>query len=261
MSLRTALLAGIVCLGTAIPSHADVLLQIDNGQVSLKATNATVRDILAEWARIGQTKIVNGDRIAGGPISLELNGVTEEQALQVILRSVAGYVVAPRPAEIANASRYDRILVMPTSSPTSAPTRSAPPPPSFGQPGFAQPAFGQPGFGQPGGQPGFAQPGGVQPGAQPAFQPPQFPQPVPGQFPQFPQRPVDDDDNGVVDDPAPNVVAPNAPTFGAPAPPGTRPPAGQMPVGVAVPGMVVPTPQPQPGQPGAVQGRPNPNQP
>jgi hypothetical protein len=29
-----------------------------------------------------------------------------------------------------------------------------------------------------------------------------------------------------------------------------------MPVGVAVPGMVVPTPQPQPGQPGAVQ-RPN----
>src|SRR5918995_115619 len=131
MPLRTALLAGMVCLGMAIPSHADVLLRIENGQVSLKATNATVRDILAEWARIGQTKIVNGDRIPGGPVSLELNGVTEEQALEVILRSVAGYVVAPRPAEIANASRYDRILVMPTSSPTSAPTRSAPPPPSF----------------------------------------------------------------------------------------------------------------------------------
>jgi hypothetical protein len=235
-----------------MPSRADVLLRIENGQVSLKATNATVRDILAEWARIGQTRIVNGDRIPGGPVSLELNGVTEEQALEVILRSVAGYVVAPRASEVVNASRYDRILVMPTSSPTSAPTRSAPP-----QPGFPQPAFGQPGFGQPGGQPGVAQPGFAQPG-QPAFQPPQFPPQVPGQFPpQFPQRPVDDDfDSDVADDPAPNVVMPNTPTFGAPPPPGARPVPGQMPVGVAVPGMVVPTPQPQPGQPGAVQ-RPN----
>jgi hypothetical protein len=235
-----------------MPSRADVLLRIENGQVSLKATNATVRDILAEWARIGQTKIVNGDRIPGGPVSLELNGVTEEQALEVILRSVAGYVVAPRTTDLANASRYDRILVMPTSSPT----RSAPPPqPSFGQPGFAQPAFGQPGFGQPGGQPGFPQPG-----AQPAFQPPQFPQPVPGQFPPQFQRPVDDDvDSDVIAEPPPNPLIqqnPALPVFGAPPPPGTRPVPGQMPVGVAVPGMVVPTPQPQPGQPGAVQ-RPN----
>ena len=254
MPLRTALLVGVVCLGTAMPSRADVLLRIENGQVSLKATNATVRDILAEWARIGQTRIVNGDRIPGGPVSLELNGVTEEQALEVILRSVAGYVVAPRATDVANASRYDRILVMPTSSPT----RSAPPQPSFGQPGFAQPAFGQPGFGQPGGQPGFPPPGFPQPGVQPAFQPPQFPQPVPGQFPPPNQRPVDDDVDSVADDPAPNVVMPNpaTPTFGAPPPPGTRPAPGQMPVGVATPGMVVPTPQPQPGQPGAVQGRP-----
>ena len=251
MPLRTALLVGVVCLGTAVPSRADVLLSIENGQVSLKATNATVRDILAEWARIGQTRIVNGDRIPGGPISLELNGVTEEQALAVILRSVAGYVVAPRATDVgANASRYDRILVMPTSSPT----RSAPAPqPSFGQPGFPQPAFGQPGFAPPGGQPGFPQPG-----AQPAFQPPQFPQPVPGQFPPPFQRPVDDDvDTNVADDPAPNVTPnPPPPAFGAPPPPGTRPAPGQMPVGVATPGMVVPTPQPQPGQPGAVQ-RPN----
>ncbi len=247
MRFSTAFLVGVVCLSAATPARAEVLLRIENGQVSLKATNATVRDILAEWARIGQTKVVNGDRVPGGPVSLELTGVTEEQALEVILRSVAGYVVAPRAVGVPNASMYDRILVMPTSTPTSP----APPP----QRGFAQPGFAQPGMPQP-------------------FQPPQFPGQAPGQFPpqfppQFPQpRPVGDDDD-LQDDPAPNVVLPNpgSPAFGVmptgtqppPGGPGfgARPPAGQVPVGVSTPGMIVPAPQPQPGQPGAIPGRPD----
>src|SRR5687767_1301981 len=110
MRFSTGLLVGVVFFAAAVPARADVQLSIENGQVSLTATNATVREILAEWARVGQTRIVNGDRIPGGPISIQLSGVTEEQALEVILRSVAGYVVAPRPTAIINASRYDRIL-------------------------------------------------------------------------------------------------------------------------------------------------------
>jgi hypothetical protein len=226
MRFSAGCLVGIVLLASAGSAHADVQLSIQNGQVSLTATNATVREILAAWARIGQTRIVNGDRIPGGPISIQLTGVTEEQALEVILRSAAGYVTAPRPVEVANASRYDRILVMPTTTPTRA---AAPPPPSFPQPQLNQ----------------FPQP-------------PQFP---PQQFPQ--QPPVIDDD---VDDPQPaaNVVlpGPRGPIFNsfpqpqafpqpmAAPPPGTvRPAPGQMPIGVAVPGMVVPAPA-QPGQPG-----------
>ena len=245
MRVLAACVVAVAILSWASPAGADVQLRIENGQVSLKATDATVRDILAEWARVGQTRIVNGERVPGGPITIELNGVSEEQALEVILRSAAGYVTAPRAAALTNASRYDRILVMPTSSPT----RPGPSP--------AQPAQ-------------FPQPGQF-PGAQPQFPgqfPPQFPPQVPpqqyqgGQFPpQFPpQRPVNDDgDADVQDDPAPNVVLPNSgqPVFGNPPSAqqpasgfGARPPAGQPPVGVSTPGMVVPAPRQQQNPPG-----------
>jgi hypothetical protein len=66
MRPSTGLLVGVVILAAPATARADVLLRIENGQVSLKATNATVRDILAEWAIVGPTTIVNGDRVPGG---------------------------------------------------------------------------------------------------------------------------------------------------------------------------------------------------
>ena len=61
-----------------------------DGRVTVVAKDATVRQILTEWARVGQTKIVNVERIPGGPISIELTDVPEAQALDVLLRSVSG---------------------------------------------------------------------------------------------------------------------------------------------------------------------------
>src|SRR5436190_1499354 len=104
-----AVFSGAILLASS--ASADVRLTIVNGQVTLSAKDATVRQILAEWARVGKTTFVNADRIAGGPVTLELANVSEEQALDIILRSVSGYLAAPRPAIIANASRYDRVLV------------------------------------------------------------------------------------------------------------------------------------------------------
>src|SRR4051794_4663838 len=130
LTLAAALPAFLLCSSSA---SADVRLTISSGQVTLSAKDATVREILAEWARVGQTKIVNAERIVGGPVTLELAGVSEEQALDVILRSVSGYLAAPRSDTVSNASRYDRILVLPTSTGTRA---SVTPPPAFQQPQF-----------------------------------------------------------------------------------------------------------------------------
>jgi hypothetical protein len=257
MRVPGAFLVAAAVLSWAAPAGADVQLRIENGQVSLKATNATVRDILAEWARVGQTRIINGERMPGGPITIELNGVSEEQALEIILRSAAGYVTAPRASTLVNASRYDRILVMPTSSPT----RPGTPPPQPAQfPQAGQPQF--PGQFQPQFPPQVPQqvPAQVPPQGPAQFQGGQFP-------PQFPpQRPVNDDDADVQDNPAPNVVLPNqgSPVFGNPTmqqPPGgrvpaTRPPAGQPPAGVSTPGMVVPAPPQQQVPPGTFPGAP-----
>jgi hypothetical protein len=108
------LLVVAVLLLPAASAVADVHVFMKNGRVSIMAKDATVRQILAEWARVGQTKIVNVDRIPGGPQTLELNDVTETEALDVLLRSLSGYIVAPRAFPAANLSTFDRIIIIPT---------------------------------------------------------------------------------------------------------------------------------------------------
>src|SRR5438270_1638493 len=108
--LGSALLIGLV----AWPASAEVQISLRDGRVTLVATNATVRQILTEWARVGQTKIVNVERVPGGPVTLELTNTPEAQALEILLRTLSGYITAPRPVEVANLSHFDRIIIMPT---------------------------------------------------------------------------------------------------------------------------------------------------
>src|SRR5713226_7228756 len=101
---------------TSIAS-ADVHVTMQQGgRVSIVAKDATVRQILTEWARVGQTKVVNVDRIPGGPVTLELTNMPEGQALDVLLKSVSGYMAAPRQTVVAGLSVFDRIIVMPTAA-------------------------------------------------------------------------------------------------------------------------------------------------
>jgi hypothetical protein len=123
MKRHTFALSLFAILLVASPSSAQQMnLDIKDGLVSLDANGASVRQILDAWARVGGTRIVNGDRVTGAPVTLKLENMPERQALEIILRSVAGYMAAPRAATAApGASMYDRILILPTSS--------APPPP------------------------------------------------------------------------------------------------------------------------------------
>src|SRR3954468_3168122 len=108
--MKTAILCTAVCLVFAAGASADVKVSMQNGHVSVIAKDATIRQILTEWARVGQTKIVNVDRIPGGPITLELTDVPEEKALEILLRSLSGYIAAPRAAQATNLSQFDRII-------------------------------------------------------------------------------------------------------------------------------------------------------
>jgi hypothetical protein len=105
-----------------------VQLQFQEGRVTLRAQNAPVRAILAEWARLGGATIVNGDRVSGPPLTLELAGVPERQALDVVLRTVAGYMLAPRRDAATGASAFDRIVILPTSVAPQNPPPPAPRP-------------------------------------------------------------------------------------------------------------------------------------
>jgi hypothetical protein len=106
----------VALLGWAIPASAQaVKIEFRGGLVNLNAQNAPLRTILAEWSRLGGTKIINGDRMPGLPVTLELNGVTERQAVDVLLRGAAGYIVGPRPAGSLGTSTFASILILPTS--------------------------------------------------------------------------------------------------------------------------------------------------
>ncbi len=231
----------VVCwLAAASSAFADVQVTMENGRVSVLAKDATLRQILTEWARVGQTKVVNVERIPGAPMTIELRDIPEAQALEILLRSLSGYMAAPRPTQAPNLSRFDRIVVMPTMAAVrQAPTAGAPPPPVFQQ---------QQNLMQQVVQPAEAEDDDRQPPGAP-FQNPGAQRPVFNSFPQ------------------PQILGPNGVPANAPQPGYTPPPGMQLPTdvqkapapapfptaapGVAVPGMVVPVPL----QPGA-----NPNQ-
>jgi hypothetical protein len=228
MNILKALTFGVAASLLAVsPAAADVQLTMQNGRVSLVAKDVTVRQILTEWARVGQTKIVNLERIPGGLVSLELRNMPETQALDILLRSVSGYLAAPRPIEAANLSQFDRIVVMATSAAPRAPVTGSPQAPTFQPPQFNQPP-------QPDDEPDDVRPvpNIVVPGQNrgPVFN--TFPQPLVVNPQGGPQG------VGGVPQGAPQA----APTFpGAPTP-GFG--------GVSVPGMIVQPPPQQPGQPG-----------
>lgn len=133
----SALALVVIC---AWPAEAQLTLQISDGRVTLDAANVPARQILAEWARIGGTKIVGGDKVTGTPLTLKLVDMPEKQALDIILRNVAGFMAAPRLASATpGASTYDRILIMATSS--------APAPTTAARAGSGAPFGNAPGFG------------------------------------------------------------------------------------------------------------------
>lgn len=206
------LLATAVVAGTA--EAGELNLTIANGRVTLIAHDVTVRQILDEWAKVGQTKIVNGDKLLGAPLTIELRDVPEATALETVLRSAAGFVVAPRMAGNVGASAFDRILILPTSRPpaVTAPAPTAqqfnrPPPPqtmpvveNTDEEAAPTPP---PQVAAPAGQP-FPGPA-AQPGQQPGTQAPVTTLPRPGMLPPAPTGPG-------------NPYQPNQP--------GARPPGG-----------------------------------
>jgi hypothetical protein len=106
-----ALIAGFAPLAGA----GELKLTIGNGRATLIAQDVPIRQILAEWARLGQTTIVNGDKLTGPPITLQLVDRPEREVLELVLRSAGGYIAAQREVILAGASLFDRVMILPTS--------------------------------------------------------------------------------------------------------------------------------------------------
>ena len=217
--------------GAAVVATAgELTVKVADGRATVIAKDVPVRQILAEWARVGNTKIVNAEKLVGAPVTLELIDVPEKEALDILLRSAAGYMAAPRPVALAGASQFDRVLILATSRPPAASVSSPPQP--FNRPVIQQMPPQPPpddDDGEPGDQgpmpPGAFPPGAMPPGAMP-----------PGAMPPGAQAPG----------------FPPAPPGAQPAPPGAQP--MNQPMVAPRPGML--PQQPTPGQPNPYVTRP-----
>jgi len=134
--LRGAFVAALATAFSSLSGHAfagELKLSMQNGRVTIIADNVPLRQILQEWARVGQTTIVNADKMSGPAITLQLVDAAERDALDILLRSASGYIAAPRPVPLANAAFYDRVTIMATSRAPAA-TAGNMTPPSFQRP-------------------------------------------------------------------------------------------------------------------------------
>jgi hypothetical protein len=232
--LRSALLAGLVSAVSVPVSAGDLKFTMQNGRVTIIAQDVPLRQILQEWARVGNVRIVNAEKLTGPSVTLELVDVPEAQALDTLLRSAAGYMAAPRPIGVMGASLYDRIMILPTSrapaavaSTTPAPFPQRPPQPMptpaddddepVNVPVQVQAPPGMPPLILP--NPGAPNPNangqapGVVPFANPNQPPPVMTAPRPGALPTPPPSP-----NGIPNPYQPSVIRPDRP--GGPGGPG-----------------------------------------
>src|SRR6478752_3228467 len=133
LALATVLLSGCATLATA----GDLKLTIDNGRVTLIAQDVPLRQILDEWARVGQTTIVNADKLNGPPMTLQLVDRPEREVLDLLLRSASGYIAAPRSASLDGASVFEKVMILPVSrGPVGVAANTPPTPFSNNRPGM-----------------------------------------------------------------------------------------------------------------------------
>lgn len=242
--MRSALLTVALSIVLAAPAAAQgqgLKLSFHDGLVSLDATNVPIRTILTEWGKIGGTKIVGAEKLAGAPLTLKLVDISEAKALETILRSAAGYMAAPRGAVSTGPSMYDRILVMATTTAPApaAVTRPTAPNAAFnGTQRFIPP--------RPAVQRNEEEPGANDEPDDNPPNPPVFSFPPNGQPPMFNNAPPQLNTQPVTFNP--QTGAPQSITI-TPAQPGTSP---AMPAGASTPGVIVAPPQPAQPQAGTM---------
>jgi hypothetical protein len=138
MFFRGAIVAALAFGLAGSAAAGDLKLSMQNGRVTILADNVPLRQILQEWARVGQARIVNAEKVSGPNVTLQLVNVPEREALDVLLRSASGYIAAPRAVPVPTAALYDRVTIMPFSRPPSVTASATPAPPTFQRPPVAE---------------------------------------------------------------------------------------------------------------------------
>jgi hypothetical protein len=90
------------------------------GNVTLIAEGVTVNEILREWTRVGGSQFPGAEKLVSSPLPpVHFENHPEAEVLKSLLRSAAGYLIAPRPMGSLGPSRLN-VAVVATSTATAS---------------------------------------------------------------------------------------------------------------------------------------------
>lgn len=123
MRAAWAIAVAMVLSAGASADAQHVSLDLRDGKVTLDARDVSLDEVLTEWTRTGGTRIVRvrDGAIVAPRLTLLLRDITEREALDIVLRSVSGYLLVGRRDGFAGLSAFEQILLLPTSSPQLGP--------------------------------------------------------------------------------------------------------------------------------------------
>ena len=118
----------VVMSSTGLVSAEELKLTLKDARITIVAENVTLQEILAEWTRVGQTEFVGADSLVDQRVTVQLFDVAEAHALEVLLRSTAGYLARYRTRPADSPSSFDRVRILARSESLTASHGAAMPP-------------------------------------------------------------------------------------------------------------------------------------
>ncbi|HET9269364.1 MAG TPA: hypothetical protein VFO31_14420 [Vicinamibacterales bacterium] len=139
-----AALAGLLAGAAAVEAQS-LELRIEAGRVFLQAEEVSTARILERWKALTGVQVTGLESLTDQPVSLVLTGVSEREALGVLLRETVGYVLV---AGAVPTSTIGRILISPGLAVRAASTPPAPAQPEFAALTVSQDGAPQTGLGE-----------------------------------------------------------------------------------------------------------------
>ena len=114
-----------VARGQEHASLPNLFVAYGNDGVTIVARSVPLRAIVQEWARLGDVRLANLQNVPTSPVTVELRDMPETLALEVLLRSLPGYVLQQRGPTAAGPSTFEKLDVMGPLSQVSSAASSA----------------------------------------------------------------------------------------------------------------------------------------
>jgi hypothetical protein len=104
-------------------------LTIHDGLVTLDAENVTVDEVLARWIDVTGLQVTSKSGQGSDiPVSLHLEGVSEREALTIVLKDLSGYIMGEHRDPLTGVVTIDRLMILPQSAAQSSAVVDAPAP-------------------------------------------------------------------------------------------------------------------------------------